>query len=211
MPDPLAVDAVTMPLEPDRGTAAGPAPGRADPGLRSPRSWWSTTIPMCSRSTPGSSPRRRARGSSRAAERRRWRSSREHAARPGAARPGMPEMDGFAVLEALRGEGATRDVPVIVVTGQSRRRRRTSTGCDPGVATVLRKGVFTPARDRAPGSRLALTGRACPGGPTQQLVRSGGGLHRGNRVRPVDAATTSRVTSRSPPTTSPTASSRSWA
>ena len=30
----------------------------------------------------------------------------------------MPEMDGFAVLEAMREREAMRDIPVIVVTGQ---------------------------------------------------------------------------------------------
>ena len=54
----------------------------------------------------------------------------------------MPEMDGFQVLDHLRTQAATRNIPVIVVTGQvltdedMERLNR-------GVAAVLSKGLFT--------------------------------------------------------------------
>jgi len=54
----------------------------------------------------------------------------------------MPEMDGFGVLAAMREQQATREIPVIVLTGQ------VLTGGDMvrlnrGVATVLSKGMFS--------------------------------------------------------------------
>jgi CheY-like chemotaxis protein len=54
----------------------------------------------------------------------------------------MPQLDGFAVLEAIRSRSATRDVPVVVVTGQ------TITDADVdrlnrGVAAILSKGILT--------------------------------------------------------------------
>jgi signal transduction histidine kinase/DNA-binding LacI/PurR family transcriptional regulator/DNA-binding response OmpR family regulator len=54
----------------------------------------------------------------------------------------MPEMDGFAVLDRLRAEEATRNIPVIVITGQvlsdedMERLNR-------GVAAILSKGLFS--------------------------------------------------------------------
>jgi GAF domain-containing protein/DNA-binding response OmpR family regulator/HAMP domain-containing protein/anti-sigma regulatory factor (Ser/Thr protein kinase) len=54
----------------------------------------------------------------------------------------MPEMDGFAVLEALKAEPATRDIPIIVVTAKTlteedRQRLNDST------LALLSKGQFT--------------------------------------------------------------------
>ncbi len=54
----------------------------------------------------------------------------------------MPELDGFGVLEAMREEETTRDIPVIILTA------RLLTELDMlklnrGVATVLKKGVFS--------------------------------------------------------------------
>jgi signal transduction histidine kinase/AraC-like DNA-binding protein/ABC-type sugar transport system substrate-binding protein len=54
----------------------------------------------------------------------------------------MPELDGFGVLEAMREREATREIPVIVLTGQvltDREMARLSRG----VATVLSKGLFS--------------------------------------------------------------------
>lgn len=54
----------------------------------------------------------------------------------------MPELDGFAVLETMREEELSRDIPVIVLTGkvltESDMRR-----LNQGVASVLEKGVFS--------------------------------------------------------------------
>jgi signal transduction histidine kinase/DNA-binding LacI/PurR family transcriptional regulator/AraC-like DNA-binding protein len=53
----------------------------------------------------------------------------------------MPEMDGFAVLEAMREREATRDIPVIVVTGQVLTEAEMAR-LNQGVVRVLSKGVF---------------------------------------------------------------------
>ncbi len=53
----------------------------------------------------------------------------------------MPEMDGFAVLEAMREREATRDTPVIVVTGQVLTEAEMAR-LNQGVVRVLSKGVF---------------------------------------------------------------------
>jgi AraC-like DNA-binding protein len=54
----------------------------------------------------------------------------------------MPGLDGFGVLEAMRGQDATRDIPVIVLTGQVLTERDMAR-LNQGVATVLNKGVFS--------------------------------------------------------------------
>ncbi len=53
----------------------------------------------------------------------------------------MPEMDGFAVLEAMR-ERPARDIPVIVVTGQALTEAEMAR-LNQGVTRVLSKGVFS--------------------------------------------------------------------
>ena len=53
----------------------------------------------------------------------------------------MPEMDGFAVLEAMRDREAMRDIPVIVVTGQVLTEAEMAR-LNQGVVRVLNKGVF---------------------------------------------------------------------
>jgi YesN/AraC family two-component response regulator len=54
----------------------------------------------------------------------------------------MPELDGFAVLEAMRENEATREIPVIVLTGQVLAERDMAR-LNRGVATVLSKGLFS--------------------------------------------------------------------
>lgn len=54
----------------------------------------------------------------------------------------MPEMDGFAVLEAMRERPTTRDIPVIVVTGQALTESEMAR-LNLGVTRVLSKGVFS--------------------------------------------------------------------
>ena len=53
---------------------------------------------------------------------------------------GLPEMDGYEVLERLRSDPGTRDIPVIIVTGYPLAK-----GVDlAGVAGVLRKPYDVP-------------------------------------------------------------------
>jgi YesN/AraC family two-component response regulator len=54
----------------------------------------------------------------------------------------MPEMDGFEVLEAMRGLESMRNVPVIVVTGQNL-TESDMVRLNQGVTTILSKGLFS--------------------------------------------------------------------
>lgn len=85
----------------------------------------------------------------------------------------MPEMDGFAVLEAMRQPAimgdAARNIPVIVVTGQTLTESEMGR-LDTGVTRVLSKGVFNLEEtlahlDAALARKRALSGEA------QRLVR----------------------------------------
>ena len=82
---------------------------------------------------------------------------------------GMPEMDGFELLDAMRARSATRDIPVIVVTGQTLDDADLDR-LDRGVATILSKGVLTAAEtlDRI---EAVLGRRRALGSATQRLVR----------------------------------------
>jgi signal transduction histidine kinase/AraC-like DNA-binding protein len=54
----------------------------------------------------------------------------------------MPEMDGFGVLEAMRSQPATSDIPVIVVTGQTLTEAEMAR-LNQGVAAVMGKGLYS--------------------------------------------------------------------
>lgn len=56
----------------------------------------------------------------------------------------MPELDGFGVLAALREREATRDIPVIVLTGQALTESEMAR-LNRGVATVLEQGAVQRA------------------------------------------------------------------
>jgi signal transduction histidine kinase/AraC-like DNA-binding protein len=81
----------------------------------------------------------------------------------------MPEMDGFQVLEAMRANRATHDIPVIVVTGGD-----VSDGdldrLNHNVATILSKGVFT-VQEIAGRIEAVLSNPPALGAATQRLVR----------------------------------------
>jgi DNA-binding response OmpR family regulator len=54
----------------------------------------------------------------------------------------MPEMDGFAVLEEMRLSEMTRNIPVVVITGQVLTEEDMQR-LNSGVASVLGKGMFS--------------------------------------------------------------------
>lgn len=54
----------------------------------------------------------------------------------------MPELDGFGVLELMRANAATRDIPVIVVTGQTLTEVEMAR-LNQGVATIMVKGLYS--------------------------------------------------------------------
>jgi signal transduction histidine kinase/DNA-binding response OmpR family regulator len=81
----------------------------------------------------------------------------------------MPELDGFGVLEKMRAQETTRDVPVIVLTGQLLTEREMDR-LNQGVAAVLGKGLFTAEETLAHvESALARTRRL--GSDARRMVR----------------------------------------
>jgi AraC-like DNA-binding protein len=81
----------------------------------------------------------------------------------------MPEMDGFAVLQAMRADEKTRNIPVIVLTAQVL-THEDMVRLQQGVAAVLGKDLFTPAEMLAQvEATLARTKRL--GSEPQRLVR----------------------------------------
>ncbi|MFO7586270.1 MAG: substrate-binding domain-containing protein [Anaerolineales bacterium] len=81
----------------------------------------------------------------------------------------MPELDGFGVLEAMREEEMTRDVPVIILTAKLL-TELDMLKLSRGVATVLKKGIFSVDETLAHiEEALALNHRL--GNEAQRLVR----------------------------------------
>ncbi len=81
----------------------------------------------------------------------------------------MPELDGFGVLEAMRDSESTRDIPVIVLTGQVLTERDMAR-LNRGVATILEKGMFS-LEDTLAHIEAALVGKQKLGSAAQRLVR----------------------------------------
>ncbi|HEY1011104.1 MAG TPA: ATP-binding protein, partial [Herpetosiphonaceae bacterium] len=81
----------------------------------------------------------------------------------------LPELDGFAVLEALRGEELLRSIPVIVMTAQILTEAAMAR-LGQGVVSVLGKGVFN-AQETLAHIEAALNRKRKPGGSAQRLVR----------------------------------------
>jgi len=81
----------------------------------------------------------------------------------------MPELDGFGVLEAIRSDPGSRDIPVIVLTGQTLTMEDMA-NLGRGVLKILRKGVFN-AQETLSHIETALTRRGTLGGEAQRVVR----------------------------------------
>ncbi len=81
----------------------------------------------------------------------------------------MPELDGFGVLDAMRSEASTRDIPVIVLTGQVLTENDMEQ-LNRGVTTVLSKGVFS-REETLKHVETALERNRALSGEAQRLVR----------------------------------------
>jgi signal transduction histidine kinase/AraC-like DNA-binding protein/ActR/RegA family two-component response regulator len=81
----------------------------------------------------------------------------------------MPKLDGFGVLEAMREREATREIPVIVLTGQVLTEREMAR-LNQGVATVLSKGLFSLEETLAHVDTTLESNRRLSG-EAQRLVR----------------------------------------
>ena len=81
----------------------------------------------------------------------------------------MPEMDGFATLDALRARESTRDIPVIILTARLLSDADLER-CNRGVASILGKGLFS-AEETLGHIESALERRSTLGSATRQLVR----------------------------------------
>jgi YesN/AraC family two-component response regulator len=81
----------------------------------------------------------------------------------------MPELDGFGVLEMLQSDAVSRDIPVIVLTGQVLTSEDMAR-LNRGVASVLKKGLFGVEETLAH-VRAALARQKQLGSETQRLVR----------------------------------------
>lgn len=82
----------------------------------------------------------------------------------------MPEMDGFEVLEVMRGMESIRRIPVIVVTGTAL-TEADMTRLNNGVAAVLGKGLFS-IEETIGHISAALEHKRKLSGEAQRLVRS---------------------------------------
>jgi signal transduction histidine kinase/DNA-binding LacI/PurR family transcriptional regulator/CheY-like chemotaxis protein len=81
----------------------------------------------------------------------------------------MPEMDGFAMLDELRARESTRDIPVIILTAH-RLSDADLDRCNRGVATILRKGIFS-AEETLEHMEAALSRQQTLNRSTQKLIR----------------------------------------
>jgi signal transduction histidine kinase/DNA-binding response OmpR family regulator len=81
----------------------------------------------------------------------------------------MPEMDGFAVLDAMRERETTRDIPVIILTARMLSEADLER-CNRGVAAILGKGLFS-ADETLTHIEAALARQHALGRATQRLVR----------------------------------------
>jgi len=81
----------------------------------------------------------------------------------------MPELDGFGVLEAMREKDGTRDIPVIVLTGQMLTEKEMAR-LNRGVVTVLGKGLFS-VEETLSHIDAALARKRKLGSEAQRLVR----------------------------------------
>lgn len=81
----------------------------------------------------------------------------------------MPQLDGFGVLEAMRLDQATRDLPVVVLTAQTLTEHDIER-LNAGVAAILSKGLYS-GDEILQHIEAVLAHQRRLGSPTQQIVR----------------------------------------
>jgi AraC-like DNA-binding protein len=81
----------------------------------------------------------------------------------------MPELDGFGVLEMMQSDKISRDIPVIVLTGQALTQADMAR-LNRGVTNVLNKGLFS-LEETLTHMEAALARNKHLGSETQRLVR----------------------------------------
>ncbi len=81
----------------------------------------------------------------------------------------MPELDGFGVLEAMRSDERSRDIPVLVVTGQTLTSEDMAK-FNRGVSNILKKGLFS-MEETLSHVETALSHSEILGGETRRIVR----------------------------------------
>ncbi|PWH13866.1 MAG: ATPase [Anaerolineae bacterium] len=102
----------------------------------------------------------------------------------------MPEMDGFAVLQAMREATWTRDIPVIVVTGKNLTEDDLKR-LNEGVAVVLQKGLFS-IEETIERIHVALERRRRLSQDAQRLVRQAMLFIHQNYAQPITRAEIAR-------------------
>lgn len=107
----------------------------------------------------------------------------------------MPELDGFGVLRAMRADPHSRDIPVIVLTGQTL-TLEDMTNLGLGVTSVLKKGLFS-ASETIGLIESALLRSSALGSEARRAVRKAIHYLHTNYMQPISLEETARHVSMS--------------
>ncbi len=102
----------------------------------------------------------------------------------------MPELDGFGVLSAMRADPGCRDIPVIVLTGQTL-TVEDMTKLGAGVTSVLKKGLFSSAETISQ-IESALLRSSALGTEARRAVRKAIVYIHSNYMQPISLEDTAR-------------------
>lgn len=102
----------------------------------------------------------------------------------------MPELDGFGVLSAMRADAGSRDIPVIVLTGQSL-TVDDMTKLGAGVTSVLKKGLLS-ADETISLIESALLRSSALGSEARRAVRKAIAYLHSNYMQPISLEDTAR-------------------
>ena len=102
----------------------------------------------------------------------------------------MPELDGFGVLESMRSDPRSRDIPVIVLTGQTLTLEDMQ-NLGRGVTSVLKKGLFS-AQETLSHIEAALSRSVGLGSEAQRVVRKAMVYIHGHYMEPISLENTAK-------------------